>query len=158
VTTTVELAHGWRMSMLADLKARALAAMKAKDLVATTILRLAASEIQMIETRTSAPATADEAAQVLRKLIKSNEETLGTTTDEGARAVLLRENDLLREVLPKALSVDEIIALLAPVAAAIVAAAATGPATGIAVKHLKSIGRDLPGAEVTRAVTQLRTA
>ncbi|MFO0666377.1 MAG: GatB/YqeY domain-containing protein [Polyangiaceae bacterium] len=144
------------MTILENIKKRAMEAMKAKDAVASSILRLAASEVQMVETRSGNPVTDDEAAGVLRKLIKSNEETLRATNGAEEKATLERENELLSSFLPKGLSVDEIAAALAPVADAIRGAAADGPATGIAMKHLKQSGISAQGADVTKAVAKLR--
>ena len=146
------------MSVLENIKKRSMEAMKAKDSVASSILRLAASEVQMVETRTGSPATDDEAAGVLRKLIKSNEETLRATNGAEEKATLERENELLAAFLPKGLSIEEIVAALAPVAEAIRAAAADGPATGLAMKHLKQAGIAAQGADVTKAVGTLRGA
>src|SRR5262245_57075457 len=135
--------------MLVDtIKARALEAMKKKDQVTTSILRLALGEIQTLEARNNRPPNDDEAAAVVRKLIKSNEETLAVATDTSQKQTLERENEVLRALLPASLSVDQIVDALAPVAQAIRDAKAEGPATGIAMKHLKTSGVTAPGNDV----------
>ena len=145
------------MSVLENIKKRAMEAMKAKDSAASSILRLAAAEVQMVETRNGKPATDEEAEGIVRKLIKSNEETLKATTGVEEKAALERENELLSAFLPKGLSIDEIVAALAPVVDAIRAAAADGPATGMAMKHLKQAGISVQGNDVTKAVGKIRT-
>src|SRR5690349_18715420 len=123
-----------------DIKKQITGAMKSGDAVARDVLRLALSEIQTAEARKNAPASDDEAAGAVRKLIKSNEETLGLTTDADRAAVLRKEIEVLSALLPKQLSVDDIVAALASEHEAIKAAKSDGQATGIAMKHLKSTG------------------
>lgn len=132
--------------------------MKAKDSVATTILRLAQSEVQALEARMGRALTDEEAFGAIRKLLKSNQETLAMVGDADAEktAILRRENDILSELLPKGLSVEEIVAALAPVADAIKAAGNDGQATGVAMKHLKAQGAQVAGNDVSQAVKRMR--
>ena len=145
------------MSIVETLRARALAAMKAKDTVATTILRLAQSEVQALEARQGRALTNDEELGAIRKLVKSNEETLAASADDAERtATLKRELEILKDLLPKSMSAEAIAAALAPVADAVRAAANDGQATGIAMKHLKSQGAAVTGNDVASAVKALR--
>ncbi len=137
------------------LKARAAEAMKAKDAAASSILRLALGEIQTAEARTNKAVSNDEAIAIVRKLVKSNEETLTHTAPE-QRASLERENALLLAVLPATLGPEQIVELLAPVAEAVRAAKSDGQATGVAMKHLKGSGASVQGNDVTAAVKRLR--
>jgi uncharacterized protein YqeY len=146
------------MPCLDDIKKAAMTAMKARDTLASNLLRLAAAEIQAIEGRTGKAPTEEEAHAVLRKLIKSNEETRQATTDAETRATLEKENAILQGFLPRSASVEEIVSMLAPVADAIRQAASDGQATGVAMKHLKQAGATVQGADVTRAVASLRQA
>jgi uncharacterized protein YqeY len=59
-----------------DIKKRITEAMKARRQVEREILRLALSEIQNVENRTGTAATDDEATKIIKKLIKSNGETI----------------------------------------------------------------------------------
>jgi uncharacterized protein YqeY len=143
--------------MLSDeIKKRAMAAMKAQDTITRDVLRLAQSEIQAAEGRAGKALADDEQAQIVRRLIKSNEETLALTTDAERKAALEKELDVLRALLPKGLDVDAIVAALASQADAIRAAKSDGQATGIAMKHLKSTGAVVTGADVGEAVKKLR--
>jgi uncharacterized protein YqeY len=148
------------VTLIDTLRKKALEAMKAKDTVAATILRLAQSEVAAAELRANKALTGEEGFAVLRKLVKSNEETLAATTGDAERAATLtRENQVLTELLPKGLSAAEIEALLAPVADAIRAAPSDGQATGVAMKHLKTDayrGLSLSGSDVAVAVKALR--
>jgi uncharacterized protein YqeY len=155
-----------------DIKKRIAIAMKAGDTVARDVLRLALGEIQTAEARKNAPASDEEATAAVRKLIKSNEETLGLA-GEGERPevppeagrlpawqlrdVLRRELEVLRTLLPQELTVDDIVAALGSQVEAIKAAKGDGQATGIAMKHLKAAGATVSGANVGEAVKKLRS-
>ena len=104
--------------LVTTLKARAAEAMKAKDTAATSILRLALGEIQTAEARTNAPVSEADAVAIVRKLVKSNEETLAHSLGD-ERAALERENGILLGVLPATLGPDQIVVLLALVADAV---------------------------------------
>ena len=139
-----------------DIKKQITLAMKSGDVAARDVLRLALGEIQTAEARKNAPASDEDAEGAIRKLIKSNEETLGLTS-EGERATTLRrEIEVLSGLLPKQLSVDEIVAALASQHDAIKAAKNDGQATGIAMKHLKASGAAVSGNDVGAAVKKLR--
>jgi uncharacterized protein YqeY len=143
--------------LVEDLKKRAAAAVKQGDTVARDVLRLALGEIQTAEARKNAPLGEEEAVAALRKLIKSNEETLAALAAEDARVTALRrEIEVLGALLPAQLTVAQIVAALDAARDAIKAAGSDGQATGIAMKHLKAAGAPVNGAEVTAAVKQLR--
>ena len=95
---------------------------------------------------------------VVRKLLKSNEETLATprATDEGRAVALRQENAVLSSLLPKSMSADDIAAALAPVAEAMRAAKSDGQAMGVAMKHLKAAGATVESADVQKAVAKVR--
>lgn len=142
--------------MLVDeIKRRITAAMKAGNTIEKDILRLAYGEVQTNEARGTA-VTDEGVAAIVRKLIKSNEETLAATADAEAKRILVEENVVLASLLPKSLSVADIVAALAPVRDAIKAAGNDGQATGAAMKHLKGAGAVVNGKDVTEAVKQIR--
>ncbi len=146
--------------LLDDLKARITQAVKAKDEVARDVLRLAFGEMQTAEARSGRPNTDEEAAAILRKLVKSNEETLallsGSGEDGEQAPALRREIEVLTSLLPKRMSVDELVAALESQKDAIRAAKNDGQATGIAMKHLKSTGAAFDGADVSTVVKTIR--
>ena len=143
--------------LIDDIKKQITVAMKSGDVVARDVLRLALGEIQTAEARKSAPPTEEDAINAVRKLVKSNEETLALTTDEERATTLRREIEVLSALLPKQLSVDEIVAALAPQHDAIKAAKNDGQATGIAMKHLKASGAAVSGNDVGAAVKKIRS-
>jgi uncharacterized protein YqeY len=143
--------------MLVDqIKARMFQAIKAKAQVEKEILRVALGEITTEAARPGRTGSDEETQAILRKLVKSNEETLASTTDEQKRATLLEENAILAGFLPKSASPEEILAALAPVLAQIKAAASDGQATGVAMKQLKLIGAIVNGKDVGAAIKELR--
>lgn len=139
-----------------DLKRRITEAMKAKREIERDILRVALGEIGNVENRSSAPISEEEQQKIVKKLIKSNQETLAVADRPEMRARLEEENRILEGLLPKSLGVSEIIQALAPVAEQIKGAKGEGPATGVAMKLLKSTGASVEGKDVAEAVKQIR--
>ncbi|MBI2894668.1 MAG: GatB/YqeY domain-containing protein [Deltaproteobacteria bacterium] len=144
--------------LIDEIKKRLGEAIKAKNDVEREVLRVALGEIQTLVARNGRPATDDEAAQIVRKLVKSNEETRSVTVDDARRAVLEQEIAVLSSLLPKGPSAAEIVEKLAPVQGAIRAAGSDGQATGVAMKHLKAQGLSVPGSDVAAAVKSMRAA
>lgn len=148
------------MQLLAQIKKQVVEAMKGKDTLVKDVLRVAQGDIELAASRTGKPLTEPEQQQVLRKLIKSNQESLAAIGDTDATTAekLRKENAILEALLPRMLSVAEIIAALAPVEADIKAAGNDGQATGVAMKHLKPQGLAIDGKDVSAAVRQVRAA
>ena len=137
------------------LRAASFTAAREKDTVAKDVLRLALGEIQNAEVR---GATVDDAAAmvIVRKLVKSNLETLAATTGDEMKAKLTRENEVLLALLPSSMSAEAIAAALAPVAEAIKAAKSDGQAMGVAMKTLKATGGNAETADVNQAIARIR--
>lgn len=138
--------------LLDEIKAAMFAAMKSGNTVEKELLRTAIGEA----TATGEKPDDAQMTALLRKFVKSNEETQAISADPAAKAKLVQELEILRRFLPQTLNVEQIQAALEPVVAAIRAAAGEGPATGLAVKHLKSIGALVEGKDVSAAVKTLR--
>jgi uncharacterized protein YqeY len=142
--------------LLDEIKRQMMAAMKAHDTTTKEILRVALGELSMAVERAGGTLT-DEAVQViLRKLVKSNQDTLALTVDATQADVLRKEIVVLEALLPKSLGADDIVALLEPVRDAVRAAANDGQATGVAMKHLKTTGAVVQGKDVGDAVRRIR--
>lgn len=142
--------------LLDEIKARMFKAMKAGDAIEKEILRVAIGEITTDSARPGRKGNDDEAQAILRKLVKSNEETIGTLEEGEKKSALQREIQILNDFLPKSLSEDEVVAALAPVVDSIRAATNDGQATGVAMKHLKASGALVDGKVVTKAVQRVR--
>jgi len=142
--------------LLDDIKQQITTAVKNGDTVARDILRLAKGEIQTAEARKQAALNDEDIVGVLRKLIKGNEETLRLAPEDSNTPVLQREIETLTNLLPKSLSVDEIVTLLSAQHDAIKVAPNDGAATGVAMKSLRATGATVTGADVAAAVKQIR--
>ena len=142
--------------LLDEIKRQMMAAMKAHDTVRKEILRVALGELSMAVERAGGTLADDAVHVILRKLVKSNQETLVLTADAAQQATLRQEIAVLEELLPKSLDADGIVALLAPVRDGIRAAANDGQATGVAMKHLKTTGAVVQGKDVGDAVRRIR--
>jgi uncharacterized protein YqeY len=142
--------------LIDDIKRRIASALRSGNTTEKEVLRVALGEIQTIEARGTEAAGDDLALAVVRKLIKSDEETLALATDADKKKQLTEEIEILRSLLPKGLDIEQIVALLAPVLDAIRAAGNDGQATGIAMKHLKAAGAAVTGKEVSEAVRKMR--
>jgi uncharacterized protein YqeY len=144
--------------MIADeMKKQMMSAMKARDEIARNVLGVARGEIQTAEARANRPLTEDEAVAVVRKLLKSNEETLAAAPEAAGAAALRTENAILAALLPAKMGADGILAALESQREAIRAAKSDGQATGVAMKHLKAAGfGGLDGADVAEAVKRIR--
>ncbi len=143
--------------LLDDIKAQMRGAMKSGDVVAKEILRVAVGEITTEFARAGRKGDDEEAAAIVKKLIKSNDETLASGgVGDDDKIKLARENEVLAAFLPKSLDVVAIVAALGAVAEAIRAAGNDGQATGVAMKELKKTGAVVNGKDVSAAVKQLR--
>ncbi|HEY3821288.1 MAG TPA: GatB/YqeY domain-containing protein [Polyangiaceae bacterium] len=147
--------------LIDEIKTRLLAARQARDPVANNVLGLALGEIQTAEARANRALAEDEAMAVVRKLVKSNEETLAHVGNAGGDATrgsdLRREIEVLSSLLPKALTAAAVADALAPVADAVRAAKTEGQAMGVAMKHLKTSGAVVESAAVQEAIKRLRS-
>lgn len=144
------------MSLLEQIKAQMFSAMKAGKTVEKEILKVAMGEITTDAARAERKGDDAEAQAILKKLVKSNEESIAASQDETQKATLRAEIEVLNAFLPKSLGVAEIVTALAPVTEAVKAAGNDGQATGVAMKHLKGLGAEVNGKDVSAAVRQLR--
>lgn len=138
--------------LIDDIKAAMFAAMKAGKTVEKELLRTAIGEA----TATGEKPDDAQMTALLRKFVKNNEETQAAAADAATKDKLTQELEILKRFLPQTLNVEQIKAALAPVVDAIRGAAGEGPATGVAVKHLKSVGALVEGKDVSAAVKALR--
>lgn len=146
------------MALVDQIKARMFKAMKAGNVTEKEILRVAMGEITTDAARPGRKGDDDEAQAILKKMVKSNEESLAASQDDAQKAQLRAELAILNDFLPKTLGVSEIVAALAPVQDAVKGAGNDGQATGVAMKHLKSLGALVNGKDVSEAVRTLRGA
>lgn len=143
--------------MLVDeIKKRMFAAMKAGNVVEKEILRVCLGEITTAEARSEAAFDDEQVQGVLRKLVKSNREALQSAENPEARTELEQELRVLESLLPRSLSVEELVTALEPVADALRGAPSAGPAMGMAMKHLKASGATFESRDVNEALARIR--
>ncbi len=145
------------MPLKDKLKKRVLQAMKDKNELEKNLLRVLLGDIELAETRNGSALSDNEEQQIVRRMVKSNQETAALTRDPADVEKLKQELAILEGLLPKTLSVAETIAALEPVADDLRAAGNDGQATGLAMKHLKPQGLQVDGKDVAAAVKQIRS-
>jgi uncharacterized protein YqeY len=142
--------------LIDEIKKQVTQAMRDKDTQKRDLLKVVLGELQTAAARTGDNLDDEQSQKIIRKIVKSTQEMieLGKRPEavEQAKAELV----ILESLLPKTLSVDEIIAALQPVADDVRAAGNDGQATGVAMKHLKSAGAVVEGKDVGVAVKQIR--
>lgn len=146
------------MALIQDVRAQMLQAMRDKDLPRRDILRVLLGDLETTETRKGSAITDEECQQIVRKLMKSNDETMAAKSDEPTRAKLSHENEILAALLPQSLGVEQIVGALSDHADEIRGAGNDGQATGIAMRHLKQTGAAVQGKDVSEAVRIIRSA
>ena len=140
-----------------DIREAIKTAMRAQDKVARSILKVALGEIDTVEKRQGEDLPDADAITIVRKLVKSNEQTIEASSDDATKALLARENEILETLLPQALGVDAIVVALTDVTEAIQGAKADGPAMGVAMKTLKASGAVVESQAVAEAVRRIRS-
>lgn len=142
--------------MLQDqIKDRVKQAMRSGNTFERDLLKVALGELQT-EAARSGTISEDKAQALIRKMIKSNDETLSAGPSPETAEKLKKENIILAELLPKTLSEAEVMTALGPVSEQIKAAGNDGQATGVAMKHLKMTGANVDGGTVSAAVKKMR--
>jgi uncharacterized protein YqeY len=126
------------------------------------LLSVILGDVATAEARTGKELPDGEVEKLLRKMVESNTETLAqlrshNRADAPQVAVLEREIAFLKSILPETLDADAIVRALEPVRADIVNAKSDGQATGVAMKHLKSLSLNVQGQDVSAAVKLFRT-
>ncbi len=140
------------MSLAAEIKKGMFAAMKAKNTIEKEILRVALGEI----TKTGEECSDGNVQAILKKLVKSNREAMNLSDNTDDKQKLAQEIEIVQKFLPASLSVEQIVQLLAPVAAQIKSAPNQGPAMGVAMKTLKQANAEAESSDVAKAVGTIR--
>jgi uncharacterized protein len=146
-----------------DLRAKLQEAMRAKDDLARDALRVVLGEVSTRRARTGKDPADEEVHGIIRKLIAGNAETRRELEQRGqtahaSYARLGRENAYLESLLPATLDRAAIRRELEPLAAALKGARNDGPATGLALKHLRPRGLAVQGEDVAAAAVKERRA
>jgi uncharacterized protein YqeY len=138
------------MTKLEKLKSEILFATKSRNELASSLLKIVLGECQNKDKYDD-----DFIISYCRKIIQSNSETMRLGGDS---VKLSRENELLKEYVPKELSVEELQVHADKLAIEIVDAKSDGQAKGILSKYLKSIGTSADGVTLEIVINKLRKA
>lgn len=132
--------------MLYDImREKMVSAMKSGDVICRDIMRLIISEVSRNDKKTD-----DEVNRVVKKVIEGNNETLKFGNNDR----LVKENEILINLLPKRMSKEEVLDKLGVVINDIKLARTEGVGMGIAMKVLK--GMEIEGSEVLEIVKEIR--
>ncbi len=142
--------------LIGQMKERMRAALKARRTLEKEILGVALGELETVEARKGSLSD-EEGFAIIRKLVKSNRETIDASPTPEQKKTLEEEIAILEELLPKSLGAADIEAALAGVKDAIRGAGNDGQATGIAMKALKATSAVVDGKLVGEVVRKLRT-
>jgi uncharacterized protein YqeY len=132
-------------------------AMKRKDALTVSVLRMAKSALKYKEIELKKRLTPDEENQVLQTLVKQRTESI-ETFEKGGRADLAekeaRERDLIRTYLPEAISEAEAERVVAEVVKDLGASSAkdVGAVMKEALSRLKATGKTVDGKAVNALV------
>ncbi|HVW27745.1 MAG TPA: GatB/YqeY domain-containing protein [Polyangiaceae bacterium] len=141
--------------LIPQIKERMRAALKARRTVEKEILGVALGELET-EAARKGTLSDDEGFAIVRKIVKSNRETLAASESAEQKKTLEEEIAVLESLLPKALGLEEVEAALSGARDAIKAAGNDGQATGIAMKTLKASGAVVDGKLVGEVVRKMR--
>ena len=145
------------MSLSERIQGDLVEAMKRKDALTVSVLRMAKSALKYREIELKKSLTPDEENQVLQTLVKQRTESI-ETFEKGGRADLAekeaRERDLIRAYLPEALSEAEVERVVAEVVKDLGASSAkdVGAVMKEALSRLKATGKTVDGKAVNALV------
>jgi len=139
-----------------DIKSQVMQAMRDRDTHRRDLLKVVLGELQTAAARTGDALDDEQAQKIIRKIVKSTQEMIELSNRPEAVEQAKAELVMLESLLPKTMSVDQIVAALQPVADGVRSAGNDGQATGLAMKHLKSTGAAVEGKDVGAAVKQMR--
>ena len=145
------------MSLSERIQGDLVEAMKRKDALTVSVLRMAKSALKYKEIELKKSLTPDEENQVLQTLVKQRNESI-ETFEKGGRADLAekeaRERDLIRAYLPEALSEAEAERVVAEVVKDLGASSAkdVGAVMKEALVRLKATGKTVDGKAVNAIV------
>lgn len=129
-----------------------IAAVQKRDNIERDILRLALSEIQRVGS--TKDLTEDDKEAIVRKLIKSNVNTLELTNNEEDRNILLKEIDTLKVLLPKEMTKEDVLTFINGYNVEMVDGN-IGKSIGAVMKAMKESKIKADGKIVKQVVTEL---
>lgn len=154
------------MSLLSDIRSQLVSAMKSKNETEKNIFRVVLGEVATLQGRTGKEPIDDDIKKIVKKLIQSNEETIGNLTSEYYRDMkkeLIKENEILLSVVPPTIKLscqeikNRIMLAGAPIFNEIKECKSDGQAIGACIKYLKSYNWEADSKDVGSVVKELRS-
>ncbi|HEY7699547.1 MAG TPA: GatB/YqeY domain-containing protein [Vicinamibacteria bacterium] len=145
------------MSLSERIQSELVDAMKRKDALKVSVLRMTKAALKNKEIELRKPLSPDEENQVLQTLVKQRTESI-ETFEKGGRADLVEketlERELLRSYLPEAISEAEVETVVGEVVKALGASSAKdiGAVMKEALARLKATGKTVDGKAVNAVV------
>ena len=145
------------MSLSERIQSDLVAAMKSKETLKLSVLRMTKAALQNKEIELRRPLSPDEENQVLQTLVKQRTESI-ESFEKGGRADLAekegKERDLLRGYLPEAISEADVERVVAEVVKDLGASSAkdVGSVIKEALLRLKATGKTVDGKAVNAVV------
>ena len=135
------------MKLVTELNEKLHQAMREKDELKKSVLRLVKGEIDRLGSNDD-----QRVIGVIRKLVESNQQTITDLTNrhDSRAAILITENMYLKTFLPVVLTFEQTTMLLTGVGDQIKAAKNEGQAMGIAMKTLKKLLTHLVRSKIAK--------
>lgn len=138
-----------------ELKSKAMSALKAGRKDDAALYRLVIGQSQQLD-----KCTDDNIYNIIRKLIKSNTETIESIKDfperDGQRQVLFNENLLLSALLPPSISADDIFKFIKDNNIDVKSCKNDGQAVGMVMKEFKAKNITVDGGIVKEVIFKYR--
>lgn len=137
------------------LRADMITAVKSGDNPKRDILKLVLGEVELITARTGVLPNDDKVFQIIKKIVEANDQVLTHKFDDK----LVTENSILKEYLPKMLTLDEIVKALPEDLVSQIKSSTPndyGKMTGLVMKYLKGKGLSVDGNHVKLAILNIK--
>lgn len=145
--------------LIQKIKDQLLDARKSRNELVKNVLSVVLGDIQSQESRPGQKELTDQQIEkIIQKLIKANMETMEASIKLGSDCEKLNsENKILKDLLPRACTREEIVAFLNDHKEIIKSASSDGQATGVTIKLLFAIEGSKDGKLVAEIVKEIRS-
>ena len=142
-------------NLLPILRADITNSIKSGNVLARNILKVIVGEAEMLALRQNKNVSDDIIYSVIKKAIEGNETTISLSKTE--KPELKKENEILKQYLPKTLNLEETIVNLNDISDQIKSMSNIGQATGLAMKNLKTKNLVIDSKIVIEAINKIRS-
>lgn len=123
-----------------------------------SFLRLVKSDLQMQETRQNKPLSKEQEVNVLKKIVKNNQETINSLNGNDPRVTALKEEiNILNLFLPETATKKQILEAVESITEEIKSAKSEGHAIGLCMKKIKEKDLTCEPETVKEVIKEIRT-